>query len=287
MRVVSSASEMQKISDEARREGKRIGFVPTMGALHEGHLALFQDAKNRSDLLVVSIFVNPAQFNDKNDYEKYPRDQEGDLKKCQTEKVDIVFTPTKEEIYPAGEESCSIPLPEVALPLEGGSRPGHFEGVIHVVSRLFRIVCPHLAIFGMKDYQQLRVIEEMTKSQKMDVEIIPHSIERSPEGLALSSRNARLSEEGRKKALVLFHALQKAQSLFQQGERNIGILKKGIKEEIKESAMKMDYIALVDAGSLLKIKTIERPVLVALAGFMEGVRLIDNCILDPTQVEKK
>lgn len=285
MKVIVSASEMKKISEEMRRAGKRIGFVPTMGALHEGHLALFRDAQRHSDILVVSLFVNPTQFNDKSDYEKYPRDEKGDLKKCQGEGVDIVFCPTPVEIYPPNEKNEPILLPPVALPLEGLSRPGHFDGVVNVVSRLFKIVQPHLAVFGLKDYQQFRVIQEMVREKNWEITLLPHPIERTPEGLALSSRNARLSRQGLATALVLSRSLKKAESLFLKGERNIQKLKQVLEEEIqRESAVKIDSIAIVDAETLQGINELKRPALVSFAVFIEGVRLIDNCILKTSQV---
>ncbi len=285
MKVISSVAEMQKISKEVRRQGKHIGFVPTMGALHEGHLALFRDAKARSDFLVVSIFVNPTQFNDPSDYEKYPRDEEGDLKKCQREGVDILFRPSQGEIYPPHEKNEPMALPAVALPLEGRSRRGHFEGVMTVVSRLFKIIQPHSAVFGLKDYQQFRVIEEMVKEKKWEIKIIPHPIERSQSGLALSSRNARLSPQGLQSALVLSRSLKKAEALFLKGEISSQKIKQSVEEEIqKEGALKVDSIAVVDAKTLKDIHEIKHPALIAIAIFLEGVRLIDNCILKTSQV---
>src|SRR3989338_1574625 len=196
MKVVTRAGEMKGISESARREGKRIVLVPTMGALHEGHLSLLREGKKRGPLLVVSLFVNPAQFNDRRDFEKYPRDLPADLKKCEGEGADIVFAPDEKEIYPPGETKTAIPVPAAGQPLEGRSRPGHFAGVVQVVSRLFAIVQPHAAVFGLKDYQQLRVIQEMVKEQGPDVEIVACPTVRTPEGVALSSRNARLSPTG-------------------------------------------------------------------------------------------
>lgn len=282
MKVLRSAGEMSKTSQEARRQGKRISLIPTMGGLHEGHLSLFREGKKQGDLLVVSIFVNPTQFNDRSDFEKYPRDLEGDLQKCAREAVDIVFAPEVEEIYPPGEAARPIPLPAVAEPLEGASRPGHFAGVVRVVLKLFRIVRPHLAVFGLKDYQQFRVIRETVIRQKMDVEIVPHPIVRTPEGLALSSRNDRLSPDGRTRALCLSRSLQAAESLFLKGERDPRKIEEEVREILRGPSVRIDYARVVDAETLEGIREIRRPTLVALAAFVEGVRLIDNCILDAT-----
>ncbi len=277
MKVIIPISEMREICQKARQENKTIAFVPTMGALHEGHLALFREGRKKADLLIVSIFVNPTQFNSSEDYQKYPRQMEPDLKKCRDEKVDFVFTPDKKEIFSKKEKD--IPLPPVALPLEGQLRPGHFAGVVMIVHKLFQIIQPHIAVFGLKDFQQVRVIEEIVKSQKLNVKILPHPIVRNPEGLALSSRNQRLSPAGLKKALQIYKALQEAQTLFEKGERSPAKLKDRITQELEYGSLKIDSVAIVDAQSLEKIKNIQHPTLVAIAAFVEGVRLIDNCVL--------
>lgn len=282
MRVVITASKMSKISDEVRRNGKRIVFVPTMGALHGGHLALIREGRQRGDLVVVSLFVNPTQFNDPKDFEKYPRDLEADLKKCRAGSVDLVFAPSVEEIYPPSQSIPEIPVPAVAKPLEGKSRPGHFKGVVNVVWRLFQIVKPDAAVFGLKDYQQLRVIQEMVREQSLPIEIIPHPIVRSPEGLALSSRNERLSPNGRTGATILSRALKRGEEAFRQGEREARRIQEIVSHEIaKDPEIRIDYVEVVDAESLLTIDRIEQPALAAIATFVEGIRLIDNCILEP------
>lgn len=280
MQVVPSASEMSKISEEARLNGKGVTFVPTMGALHEGHLALIREGRKRDNFLVVSLFVNPRQFNNREDFEKYPRHLSGDLKKCEQEGVDVVFTPDEDEIYPPGETIPDIPLPKVALPLEGRSRPGHFKGVVTVVARLFEIVRPHTAIFGMKDYQQLRVIQEMVREQKIPVEISPHPTVRTKEGLALSSRNERLSLNGKRHALAIPRALEACQEGFLRGEREARTLENILQKKLGPNpGVKIDYAVVVDGESLLEIRTIVRPALAAVAVRVEGVRLIDNCLL--------
>lgn len=280
MKIILSQADMKACSEGGRRDGKKIAFVPTMGSLHEGHLALFREGKKRGDLLVVSIFVNPTQFNDPKDYERYPRNLTEDLKKCEREGVDIVFAPSADEIYPKGEQFPEIPLPEVAKPLEGISRPGHFRGVVQVVSRLFRIVQPNVALFGLKDYQQLRVIEEMVLSEKIPVKIVPCPTVRTPEGLAMSSRNALLSPTGLKEALLLSQSLKTAEGLLAQGERDARRIEDRIRYELcQSSALQIDYVAVVDARTLAEISVIEKPALVAIAAFIDGVRLIDNCLL--------
>lgn len=281
MMILRTAKDMEAFSETARMAGRRIAFVPTMGSLHEGHGALFREARRHGDVVVVSIYVNPRQFNDPGDFEKYARDLEGDLKKCEAEGVDAVFAPADAEIYPAEDDAAEVAVPEVASRLEGASRPGHFDGVVAVVSRLFRIVRPHAAVFGMKDYQQVRVIEEMVKEQKMGVEIVRHPTVRTPEGLAMSSRNARLSPEGKKRALALSRAIRRAESLYNNGERSAGILRQAALEVLNgEPDVRTDYAAVVDARSLEDVATLERQALIAVAAFIEGVRLIDNGLLD-------
>lgn len=280
MKMISTADGMSRWALEARKDGKKIALVPTMGGLHEGHLALVREAKKQADLTVVSLFVNPAQFNDASDYERYPREIESDLKKCGAAGVDVVFAPEKDDIYPPGETPEAISLPAVAKVLEGPLRPGHFEGVVQVVARLFRIVRPHVAVFGMKDYQQVRVIEEMVIERGSDVKIVRVPTVRSREGLALSSRNGRLSREGLKKALLISKTLKAAQHLVSQGERHtkevLAKLRKGLS---CEEDIRIDYLKIVDARTLEEVAVISEPALIAVAALVEGVRLIDNCVL--------
>jgi pantoate--beta-alanine ligase len=274
--------------------GKKIAFVPTMGALHAGHLALFREAKSHGDVVVASIYVNPRQFNDPKDFRKYARDLEGDLKKCEAEGVDAVFAPTDADIYPPEDNAAEVPVPEVASRLEGASRPGHFDGVVAVVSRLFRIVKPHAAVFGVKDYQQVRVIEEMVKQQKMGVSVIRHPTVRDKDGLALSSRNARLSPDGRKKALTLSRAIRHAKKLYKGGERDAKRIEEAVRKVLEsEKGVRVDYAAVVDAVTLREAgvrpakrgplgEAPEAPptLMVAVAAVVEDVRLIDNGLLD-------
>ncbi len=279
MKEISSALEMQQLSRKAHAAGKTITFVPTMGALHEGHLSLMREARRFGDLVVVSIFVNPKQFNDLKDFEKYSRDLPEDLKKCEEAAVDVVFAPSVDEMYPANDPSPELPLPAVAKPLEGASRPGHFEGVVAVVSRLFRIVQPQAALFGLKDYQQVRVLEEITKAARLPVTIIRHPTVREKDGLAMSSRNVRLSPEGRQKAALISKALKAAEYLHAKGERNPDVIRKKIEQGLIKEKIQIDYVSVVDADSLEPIVSIQKSALVAIAVFIDGVRLIDNCVL--------
>ena len=280
MMILRTAKDMAAFSDTARKAGRKIAFVPTMGALHEGHRALFREARRHGDAVVASIYVNPRQFNDPEDFRKYARNLEGDLKQCEAEGVDLVFAPTDAEIYPVEDDAAEVPVPEVAMRLEGASRPGHFDGVVAVVSRLFHIVRPHLAVFGRKDYQQIRVIEEMAKQQKMGVSILRHPTVRTEDGLAMSSRNARLSPEGRKKALSLFRSVERAEALYKGGERSAKTLQQAVLDVLSQDpAVRPDYAAVVDAETLEDLITLDRPALVAVAAFVEDVRLIDNGLL--------
>ncbi len=287
MKIILSVSDMKACSEEARRDGKKIVLVPTMGSLHEGHRTLFREGKRQGGLLVVSIFVNPTQFNDPRDFQRYPRNLTEDLKSCEAEGVDIVFAPPVLEIYPKGEKPIEIPIPSVAEPLEGVSRPGHFKGVIQIVSRLFRIVQPDQAVFGLKDYQQVRVIEEMVKSQGFGVEIIPCPIVRTPEGLAMSSRNTLLSPQGLAEALSLSRSLKTAQQLFDDGERDPRRIEDRVRYELsQDSNLQIDTVAVVDAVTLREVSRIDQPALVAIAALVEGVRIIDNCVLTPPYEKK-
>lgn len=285
MLQIDSADEMREASHAAREKGKRISFIPTMGALHEGHLALFRSARSHGDLRVVSIFVNPTQFNSREDFKKYPRNLEVDLSACEREGIDIVFTPTSEEIYPNGLET-NIPVPQVGIPMEGEFRPGHFAGVCAVVDRLFKIVQPHAAIFGEKDYQQFRVIQEMVKEQGIPVEVIPHPTVRDKNCLALSSRNARLAPEGYEKALAVPRAIRAVQEalkippvppLSKGGEggffKTAPLLEIGGREL---DGLKTDYCTIADAQTLEPVDRITRPSRIFIACWVEGVRLIDN-----------
>lgn len=279
MKVISSISEMQETSNRLRAMGHTIGFVPTMGYLHEGHLKLVEVAKEHASVVVVSIFVNPTQFGPKEDYNRYPRDPEGDLRKLSELKVDYVFMPEAQEMYPEGFQTV-VSVKELTRGLCGASRPGHFDGVATVVTKLFNIVKPHFAVFGQKDYQQLTVISRMVKDLNMDIMIIGVPTVREPDGLAMSSRNSYLTSEERKSALCLYKSIQKAQEMVLGGERDA----ERIKEEIKRFILsfpftKVDYVTIVHPYTLEELKRIEQESLLALAVFVGNTRLIDNAII--------
>ncbi|MCX7882830.1 MAG: pantoate--beta-alanine ligase [Brevinematales bacterium] len=278
MRVIERCDEMQKLARSWHKEGLSLGFVPTMGALHEGHLSLVREARRHHDRVVVSIFVNPLQFGPKEDYTRYPRTFEQDKSLLEKENVDVLFYPSVEELYPQGFQTYVVveKLPE---PLCGRSRPGHFRGVTTVVTKLFHIVMPHEAYFGKKDYQQYRIIERMVMDLNMDIRITPMPIVREPDGLAMSSRNRYLSPEERQKARILFRALELAKECIQKGERESSVLTEKLKSfivnEVPEA--RIDYVAFVDALTLEDVSRLRGHVLLALAVFLGNTRLIDNC----------
>ncbi len=280
MRVVRRIGEMQDLSEEFIRQGKTIGFVPTMGYLHEGHLSLFRIARKKSDILVVSIFVNPIQFGPNEDYQIYPRDPEGDLKKCEKEGVDVVFMPDVEEMYPP-DFSTYVEVKHLDEELCGKYRPGHFRGVTTVVTKLFNAVRPHLAVFGLKDAQQYFIIRRMVRDLNMPIDIIPGPIVREPDGLAMSSRNVYLSPEERKQAPALYRALQLAKRMIEEGERDPRKVIDAVRRYIEEHAPlgRIQYIQVVDTYNLKPVDEIKGEVMVALAVFFGKTRLIDNVIV--------
>ena len=268
-------------SRAARREGKHIGFVPTMGALHEGHLSLVRAANSQCDMVVVSIFVNPTQFGPNEDFAKYPRTFERDCKLLEQEGVDLVFAPSVEEMYPQGAVTY-VTVEGMSDKLCGRSRPGHFRGVATVVSKLFHIVEPDLAFFGQKDAAQVAIIKRMVRDLSMPVAIVVCPIVREPDGLAMSSRNAYLTPEQRKQALVLSRALRRVQQVFDRGERNAAKLIGAGKQVItEESSVRLDYLEIVDPETLDCVEVARSKTLVALAAFVGTTRLIDNVILCP------
>jgi pantoate--beta-alanine ligase len=269
---------MQRCALALKREGKRIGFVPTMGFLHEGHLSLMRIARKRCDVLVASIFVNPTQFAPDEDLEAYPRDFARDERLCEGEGVDIVFYPEPGNMYSA---DVSVWVDEESLSggLCGAARPGHFRGVCSVVAKLFNLVQPDVAVFGEKDAQQLRIIERMVRDLNFPVEIIRGPIVREADGLAMSSRNKYLSETERTEAVCLSRSLKKAKELFGSGERGADELKAAIRRQIERTSGEVDYIELVDDETLSPVATVDRPVLIALAVRFAGARLIDSAVL--------
>jgi len=281
MERIQSPREMQQHALDLKRDGRVIGFVPTMGFLHEGHLSLMRMARERCDVLVVSIFVNPAQFGPNEDFGAYPRDVERDEALCAEEGVDIIFYPSPASMY-ASDASVWVNEEALSAGLCGASRPGHFRGVCTVVAKLFNLVYPDIAVFGEKDAQQLRIIERMVRDLDFPIEIVRGPIVREPDGLAMSSRNKYLSKHQREQALVLRRALDKAENLFDAGERRSAVLHDAVAETIGSvSDAQIDYIALVDDATLAPIETIERDCLAAVAVKIGVTRLIDNTVLSP------
>ena len=280
MDVIDTVHEMQHRSDALRAAGETIALVPTMGFLHEGHLELMRVGRGHADQLFVSIFVNPAQFGPTEDFEKYPRDEEGDLSKAENAGVDLVFIPGVEEIYPDGFQTA-VGVSRVTKHLCGLSRPGHFDGVTTIVAKLFHITKPHLAIFGQKDYQQLTVISRMVKDLNMDIRIVGVPTVREPDGLAMSSRNNYLGREERKSALCLKKSLDLAGHLLSQGERRTDRIKSAIEELILSHPFtEIDYVTICHPDTLEDIGSIEGETLVALAVKVGNTRLIDNGLIN-------
>jgi len=282
MRIIESISEMQQTAESWRREGKRIALVPTMGYLHEGHLELMRAIRNRGDVLVTSIFVNPAQFGPGEDFERYPRDLERDLRLATEAGTDIAFIPPMKDMYPE-EYQTFITVTEVTAPLCGRSRPAFFRGVATVVAKLFHIVRPHTAVFGEKDFQQLVTIRRMVRDLNMDIEVIGHPTVREADGLAMSSRNAYLTPEQRQKAIRLSRSLKMAQTLVEEGEKTGEVILKKVREVLAEGdEVRIDYVQLCDPETLREAARIDGPTLLALAVHVGVARLIDNCVLNPS-----
>lgn len=275
---------MFSISRKLRREEKTVGFVPTMGALHEGHLSLVREARQRCDIVIVSIFVNPEQFNDTGDLERYPRDLTADAATLAEYDVDYVFAPDAEEIYPAGF-STYVNVVGLTDRLEGGSRPGHFRGVSTVVTILFNTIRPDLAFFGQKDAQQVAVIKRLTLDLGFETEIVVMPTVREESGLALSSRNELLSAEERQKAAVIINALREAKTAFKKGERNAAELAQIVRTALEsEPSARLDYVEIIGRETLQTIEKIgDEEALIAAAVYIGNVRLIDNVILNRKQ----
>lgn len=281
MKLIRTIDEMRAFRSATRKSSKCIGLVPTMGALHEGHLSLVRAAREKSDVVAVSIFVNPTQFGPNEDFAKYPRNLERDSEMLDRAHVDVIFVPSVEDMYPAGAITW-VTVEEMGDRLCGKSRPGHFRGVTTIVAKLFNIVEPDVAFFGQKDAAQVAIIGRMVKDLNMPVAIEVCPIIRELDGLALSSRNAYLNPEEHKAALVLHRALQLAQKLFESGERNSAKLVAAGKQEFdSEPSGRLDYFEIVDLDSLEPITTISNRALIAVAGFIGNTRLIDNIIVDP------
>ena len=275
---------MFSISRKLRRENKTVGFVPTMGALHAGHFSLVKAARAQCDIVVVSIFVNPTQFNDKTDLEKYPRDLTADSAMLAGYDVDYVYAPEPGEMYPEGF-STYVYVEDLTESLEGASRPGHFRGVATVVTILFNTIRPDMAYFGQKDAQQVSIIRRLTRDLGFEMEIVELPTIREESGLALSSRNSLLSEEDREKAAIIFRALREAKLAYKNGERNAMKLAEIVQKRIAEEPIaRIDYVAVVDRETLQPVDKVgDKEALIAAAVFIGDVRLIDNTVLNRKQ----
>lgn len=267
---------------EARAErikSDALALVPTMGALHAGHLSLFHLAKRQAPAVAVSIFVNPTQFGPREDYTKYPRPVEDDLKKCEAAGVDWVFLPEAEEMYPPGSAETVVDLPQLSSVLEGKHRPGHFRGVCQVVAKLFNILSPTVAVFGQKDYQQLRIITAMAEALNWPIRIVPGPTVREHDGLAMSSRNQYLSDADRQKALSISRALFLAKGEFTQGVRQTNRLVTSMQRALLEQHLSIDYIAAVDPLTLKPVDVVNGPTVLAVAARVGTTRLLDNVVI--------
>jgi pantoate--beta-alanine ligase len=284
MEIINRKQRMASLARKLRRENKTIGFVPTMGALHEGHLKLVEEARQMCDIVIVSIFVNPEQFNDKKDLERYPRDLTGDAALLTEYQVDYIFTPDEAEIYPEGF-STYVFVENLTETLEGASRPGHFRGVATVVTILFNTIRPDFAFFGQKDAQQVAVIKRLTIDLGFDTEIVVIPIVREESGLAMSSRNQLLPPDERQRASIIYQGLREAKRAAKNGERNAANLAEIVRQIIEtEPLAQVDYVAVVDNETLEPVEKIgESPVLIAVAVRFGNVRLIDNTVLNRKQ----
>jgi pantoate--beta-alanine ligase len=280
MKIIKTVKEMQAFSNRMRQEGKIVGFVPTMGYLHEGHLSLIRIAREKANVVVLSIYVNPTQFGPNEDLEKYPRDFKRDEALAKNECVDVLFYPSDHEMYPEGFLS-SVSVRGITEVLCGASRPHHFQGVTTICAKLFHAVHPHFAVFGQKDYQQCVVIKKMVKDMDFNMEIIMGPIVRESDGLAMSSRNTYLSFRERSDALALQDALKLAENRVRQGERKTELLIREMTGLIESREnIRIDYVRIVHPDHLHDLEIIDDRAVVALAVFAGKTRLIDNTILE-------
>ena len=280
MKRTSHIPELREIISLERSRGRKIALIPTMGYLHQGHLALVEQAKQTGAFVVLSIFVNPLQFGPNEDYSSYPRDLERDALLVEVAGVDALFHPTSEEMYPRPMVTY-VEVGQLDSVLCGAKRPGHFRGVVTVVSKLFHIVQPDLAFFGQKDYQQYLIIQRMVRDLNLPIEVCPIPIVREQDGLALSSRNVFLTSEQRQEALILSRSLNEAEMLLRAGERSARLIETRLRERItSESQGLIDYVEVRDAEDLSEVTNIENPVLVALAVRFGSTRLIDNKVME-------
>lgn len=281
MKTIDNIQKMSMLVRIWKKESKTIGFVPTMGALHNGHLSLVKAAKQHTDVVVVSIFVNPKQFVVGEDFDRYPRDLKRDEELARGSGTEILFCPSIEDMYPKGYATY-VDVERLGQALCGSSRPGHFKGVATVVAKLFGIVKPDIAYFGQKDAQQAIIIRKMVEDLNMGVDVKVLPTVREKDGLAMSSRNTYLSENERKEAIVLYDSLRKADSMIDQGERSAKKILKAMEETMREKpGVKVDYISIIDTRELKPVDTISAETLIAVAAYVGKTRLIDNIIAMP------
>ena len=279
MKIITSISEMQQLAQQERSEGKRIALVPTMGFLHEGHLSLIRLAKEKADIVVVSIYVNPTQFGPNEDFSSYPRDFEKDVALCEAAGAHLVFNPPSDEMYAEGH-TVTVVEEVLSSTLCGVSRPGHFNGVATVVLKLFNLTLPHLAVFGEKDAQQLRLIKKMVKELHVPVEIVAGPLVREEGGLALSSRNSYLSQSEKIQALCLSESLVWAEKMLRNGEKDLDKIKLAMVDVINQNEDAIiDYIAFVDDNTLQELIEVRTDILIMLAVYIGKTRLIDNRLI--------
>lgn len=281
MEVARNISDIREHINSLKKEGKTIGFVPTMGALHEGHLSLIRLAQQHADEVVVSIYVNPEQFSPDEDFEEYPRELDDDLKKCEQENVTAVFTPTDEVMY-GSEKYLRIEIDELGDYMDGGSRPGFFEGILVVVNKLINIIIPDIAVFGQKDIQQFCILQQMVTEFNHDVKLVMGPIIRANDGLALSSRNAYLDDEKRRKAPGLYRALKYLRNQIEDGAKNLNLLIEHQKAELEAKGFEIDYLNLFSYERMAPVEQVKKGSKYVLAGgvYLGETRLIDNMILE-------
>ena len=291
MDVIQHVRDMQRWSEDRRRGGQTVAFVPTMGFLHEGHLSLVREAKARGDVVVVSIFVNPMQFNQSSDFDTYPRDAARDERLLRDLEVDVLFMPLPAEVYPDGYQTA-VEVEEVTKPLCGAFRPGHFRGVATVVAKLFNMVKPHCALFGEKDFQQCVVIKRMVRDLNFDIDIVTMPTVREADGLAMSSRNARLNAAERTASLRIFRALEAARACVADGRTDANAVLQTVHAVLDgdgrgaahgtpdaDIAVRAEYVCLCDPETLEEVRRVSAPTLLAIAAWAGDVRLIDNCVV--------
>jgi pantoate--beta-alanine ligase len=279
LQIITHISAMQALADSLRKQGRKIGFVPTMGFLHEGHLSLMRAARQKCDIVIASIFINPTQFGPAEDLDRYPRDEAGDRAKCESAGIDILFMPKTNEMYPE-KPSVFVLVEGVSDVLEGAIRPGHYQGVATVVAKLFHISKPHSAFFGQKDFQQCIVIKRLVKGLDLDVEIEVLPTVREADGLAMSSRNSYLNAEERRAAPIIFSALADGERLIRDGIQDPGVLRKTIRERLqREKGIVVEYIEIADPETLTPLARVTGKTVLLVAVRLGRTRLIDNILI--------